>query len=177
MPDRALNYADFIRIVGDIQFPEYELMVVRRGEDLVLYARYWDADIVTGKLTEQKTRKWLLSWHMVPSEVVQTAFKCIMTSMEHRVREHFLYKEQRVFGPHFDVEALVDIARARRLDYRGKGDGATQTDTVDDGRSSASDRVAGSGQVLGGDRSPPQSQADRVQGSDYAASDASGRGA
>ena len=68
----------------------------------------------------QYTRKWPLSQYMVKSEVVQTALKCVLTSVEHRVREHFLYKGERIFGPHFDVEALYELAKNRRLDYRGK---------------------------------------------------------
>ncbi len=59
---------------------------------------------------------------MVPSEVVQTALLCALTSAEHRVREHFLYKGERVFGPHFDIEGLYELAKARRLDYRGRKD-------------------------------------------------------
>lgn len=53
------------------------------------------------------TRKWLLSRHMTPSELVQTAFKCVLTSIEHETREQFTYKGAAIFGPHFDVERLV----------------------------------------------------------------------
>ncbi|MGA9769189.1 MAG: hypothetical protein WBV94_09120 [Blastocatellia bacterium] len=87
---------------------------------MYLQARYIEPDIITGEDSLQRTRKWLLSEHMVKSEIVQTAFKCAMTSAEHRVREHFLYKGERVFGPHYDVEALVEICRAKKLDYRGR---------------------------------------------------------
>ncbi len=52
------------------------------------------------------TRKWLLSPHMTKSEIVQTAFKCIVTAEEHEAREKFLYKGKAIFGPHFDVEQL-----------------------------------------------------------------------
>lgn len=70
------------------------------------------------ELHEQHTRKWLLSAHMTPSELVQTAFKCVMTAIEHEVREQFTYRQARVFGPHFDVECLVDLARDRAPDVR-----------------------------------------------------------
>ena len=55
---------------------------------------------------------------MVKSEIVQTALKCILTSAEHRVREHFKYRGSRVYGPHFDVEALHELCIARKFDYR-----------------------------------------------------------
>jgi hypothetical protein len=86
--------------------------------DFYLQGRYMEADIVTGDETDQHTRKWRLSEHMTPSELVQTAFKCYLTSMEHRAREHFKYRGKRIFGPHFDVDALHEICRDENLDYR-----------------------------------------------------------
>ena len=50
---------------------------------------------------------------MTPSELVQTALKCVLTSLEHEAREHFTYRGAAIFGPHFDVEALVRIADRR----------------------------------------------------------------
>jgi hypothetical protein len=56
---------------------------------------------------------------MVRSEIVSTAFKCVLTSAEHRCREHFSYKGERIYGPHYDVDALVEVCRQKQLDYRG----------------------------------------------------------
>lgn len=61
-------------------------------------------------------RKWLLSPHMTRSEIVQTAFKAVMTAVEHEVRESFLYKERAIFGPHYDIEALLSVCDS--LDVR-----------------------------------------------------------
>lgn len=62
----------------------------------------------TGK--EWTTRKWLISPHMTVSEIVQTAFLMIKTAEEHEMREEFRYKGQTIFGPHFNVERLVNLA-------------------------------------------------------------------
>lgn len=78
-----------------------------------LQARYLDNDVYTGEIEHQFTRKWLISPHMTKSEVVQTAFKCALTSMEHRTREGFKYKGKRIFGPHFDIEDLHKLAETR----------------------------------------------------------------
>ena len=107
-------------IVTQCKYADYEFKVMEKNGVPYLQGRYLEPDIVTGDVTDQHTRKWMLSEHMVPSEIVQTALKCALTSAEHRVREHFLYKGERIFGPHFDVEALHELARTRRLDYRGK---------------------------------------------------------
>lgn len=60
----------------------------------------------------QRGRKWLLSPHMTKSELVQTAFKAVLTAEEHEAREHFRYMGAVIFGPHFDVDRLAELASA-----------------------------------------------------------------
>ena len=113
-----LNIEDFVLILEDIAYPGYEIGVHGGDDAIYLQARYQEACVVTGIVEWQYTRKWRLSPHMTKSEIVQTALKCILTSAEHRVREHFRYKGQLIFGPHFDVDALVALAQQRKLDLR-----------------------------------------------------------
>jgi hypothetical protein len=115
-----MNLDDMRLALGDIEFLDYKFEVVEKNGLYFLLASYEEADIVTGELEIQKTRKWLLSQHMTLSEFVQTAFKLAITSMEHRTRENFKYKGKRVFGPHFDVDALWEICKEKKFDYRGK---------------------------------------------------------
>ena len=107
-------------VLDSIEYPGYDFMVKLKGDVPFLQASFTEPDAYTGELSVQFTRKWLLSEHMVRSEIVQTALKCVLTSAEHRVRETFLYKGERIFGPHFDIEALYEMALHRRLDYRGR---------------------------------------------------------
>lgn len=106
-------------LVGHCDFEDYSFGVIQddRGS-IYLRAAYREPDVHTGEDAVQKTRRWLLSPAMTKSEIVQTAFKCIVTSMEHRAREHFLYKGLAIFGPHFDVDALFDLASEGALDRR-----------------------------------------------------------
>lgn len=90
-----------------------------RGE-VYLQGYYPDADIYTGREELQTTRRWLLSPQMTDSEIVQTAFKLCMTSMEHRTREAFKYQGARIFGPHFDVQDLVRLCKDGREDAGGR---------------------------------------------------------
>lgn len=95
-------------ILRDVQFPGYTFAV--KGDFLrtaYLQAAFDARCNVQGDSTTQTTRKWLLSRYMTPSELVQTAFKCVLTSIEHEAREQFRYKRAAIFGPHFDVERLV----------------------------------------------------------------------
>lgn len=105
-------------VIEAVKFGEYIFRVRTSHGATHLQATYLDADIRTGKLDQQWTRKWLLTPGMTKSEIVQTAFKCCITSMEHRTREGFTYKGRRIFGPHFDVDALVEICEQGRHDYR-----------------------------------------------------------
>lgn len=66
-------------------------------------------DSETGLDAEQHSRKWQLSYHMTRSEIVQTALKAVLTAEEHEVRENFRYRGKAIFGPHFDVDQLVEI--------------------------------------------------------------------
>ncbi len=54
-------------------------------------------------------RKFLLSAFMTRSELIQTALLAVLQAEEHEARERFLYRGRPVFGPHFDVEKLVEL--------------------------------------------------------------------
>ena len=106
------------QILSNVIFPEYDFEIKEKGGVLFLQASYRENDVVTGKPELQKTRKWQLSEFMTKSELVQTAFKCVLTSAEHRVREHFLYDGERVYSPHYDVDALARLCREKKFDER-----------------------------------------------------------
>lgn len=107
-------------LLKHIEFKDYVFVVGRADNRCHLQATYEEPDIYTGNVEQQTTRKWLLSPWMTDSEIVQTAFKCCLTSMEHRTREAFKYKDARIFGPHFDVEDLVTLCKNGREDAGGR---------------------------------------------------------
>ncbi len=114
-----MHLEEMQEILTQIKYPGYELFVKQLdSEHPYLQARYQEEDVDTKILEWQYTRKWQLSIHMCKSEIVQTAFKCIMTSMEHVVREHFEYKGQRIFGPHYDVDALHELCLQKKTEHR-----------------------------------------------------------
>jgi hypothetical protein len=57
-----------------------------------------------------KSRKWRLSENMTRSEIAQTALKAVLTAVEHEAREKFLYKGRAIFGPHFNIDSLWNLA-------------------------------------------------------------------
>jgi hypothetical protein len=101
-------------IIFDCTFQDYTFVIKEsRTGAVYLQATYLEADTLTGKVELQHTRRWFLSPSM--SEIVATAFKCALTSMEHRTREWFLYKGRAVYQPHYDVDALWAICEEREI--------------------------------------------------------------
>jgi len=110
---RIEDWIDWARtVVAECSFPEYKLQVaVSRTGFVYLQAHYDEVDTVTGVVEPQYTRRWLLAPEMTKSEIVATAFKCVLTSMEHKTREWFLYRGRAVYQPHQDVDKLWETCR------------------------------------------------------------------
>jgi hypothetical protein len=100
--------------LGDVDYPGYTFRVERSSTGcMYLQATYEEADTVNGAVETQYTRRWLLSPEMTRSETIATAFKCVLTSMEHRCREWFTYKGKAIYQPHYDVDQLAAICQKR----------------------------------------------------------------
>jgi hypothetical protein len=113
-----LNLDEIREIVTQIVYEDWEFYIGEDENRVYLQLRFFAPSISTGKMEIQQGRKWLLSPRMTKSELVQTAFKAVLTAVEHEVRENFKYKKRRVYSPHFDVEALVQLSDEKKLDYR-----------------------------------------------------------
>lgn len=108
---RQIDYQELCGIVAEVAFNDYEFGVFVDGERPYLQLSYQEADVDTGDPADQKSRKWFLSPHMTRDEVVQTCLKAALTSLEHRCREHFLYRGRAIFAPHWDIDFLWENAR------------------------------------------------------------------
>lgn len=113
-----LNQEDIQNIVDKIQYKDWRFKVGKNEEHYYLQVIFDAPDNFSGKIEPQYCRKWQLSVYMVPSEVVRTAYKAVLTAEEHEVGEHFKYKGQLVYCPHIDVEALVEVMENKRIDVR-----------------------------------------------------------
>ena len=110
-------------ILSLVQFPGHTFRVAGDFTDGTAYLQALfmaPCNVRGGDFYPQATRKWLLSRHMTQSELVQTAFKFVLTSLEHEAREQFTYRGAAIFGPHFDVEQLVALCErgAQALEVR-----------------------------------------------------------
>lgn len=114
-----MNLSAMREVVAMCHHPEYEFAVLVDGRGAIyLQGKYMDRDTTSKEFEQQLTRRWFLSPQATRSEIVQTAFKCVMTSMEHRAREWFTYHGHPVFNPHFNVDALWQLCEEGKFDTR-----------------------------------------------------------
>lgn len=115
---------DLQNIIDDISAGPMNIHVGETNEVPWLQVTFHAADCVTKKMELQKCRKWMLSYHMVTSEVVRTAYKALEAAVLHELGELFTYRGVRVYNPHYAVDALVESPVAmdtREKPYNKKG--------------------------------------------------------
>ena len=97
-------------ILDDVKYKDIKFDL-RRCPEGRSYLQAWAVRQCTKArlVQKQKGRKWFLSKYMTKSELVQTAFKAVLTYEEHEVRESFKYKDQAIYGPHFNVDVLAQV--------------------------------------------------------------------
>jgi hypothetical protein len=99
----------FANVLARVSYPGFYFIVSASNGGSYLQIKFTGPCNVTGEECEWKSRKWLLSTHMTDGEIVQTAFKAVLTALEHEARERFTYRGWSIFDPHYDVEALVKL--------------------------------------------------------------------
>lgn len=93
-------------VVGRISYKSWHFHVGEKGGWFFIQIHAAGFCNVSGRPIHWAGRKWILSPNAPTSEIVQTAFKAILTAEEHEAREQFLYLGRAVFDPHFDLEEL-----------------------------------------------------------------------
>jgi len=98
----------------EINCPPLDFLVTTDGRGVTYFQVVNNnaTDNVTGKPCTWKGRKWLLSQYMTKGEIVQTAFKAVLTAMEHEIRETFTYKGASIFDPHYDIDKLLELRQS-----------------------------------------------------------------
>jgi hypothetical protein len=117
----------FHDVLGRIEYPDFTFVVSANKGSFILQIECDDRCNTTGTELRWKSRKWLLSAHMTDGEIVQTAFKAVLTAAEHELREKFTYRGVSIFDPHYDIEKLVEL--------RSKPDSLKERDNGNEGRS------------------------------------------
>lgn len=90
--------------------PDWEILVKDKNGVPYLQIQFVAADNMTGVPERQYCRKWQLTEHMTPTELVRTVHLAVIQAELHELDEQFKYKGKAIYNPHTDVEALVEIA-------------------------------------------------------------------
>jgi len=98
-----MEYSEFFDTLSEVAYPGMRFIPADEGDCFLVQC---------GLESGWTGRKWRVSKHSTKSEVVQTCLKAVLTAVEHEAREHFVYRGHAIFGPHFDVDALVDLAKS-----------------------------------------------------------------
>lgn len=107
---------DFLHIIERTSYPGFTFKLEQRsGEVFLSVVCVTGIDNATGDPDAWSGRKWLLQRHMTNSEVVLTAFKAVLTALEHEARELFIYRGQPILHGHPDVEQLVTLMENKAL--------------------------------------------------------------
>jgi hypothetical protein len=110
-----MTHSELGKIVDRCSFPGMTLCVVKVGPLLGVYGTYDEPCTVTGKMERQTTRLWLFEPGATVGGVVGTCFKLCLTSMEHRTRESFKYRDEAIYHPHHNPEVLVGLCKAEKV--------------------------------------------------------------
>lgn len=99
--------------VSEVLYKSLQWHVNPAGDHgFTVYAAYSEMCVVTGQPSMQPTRKWYLPNDSSASDVVRTAHKLLLGSLEHRLGEHFTYRGAKVYNPHVDVtEGVTETAK------------------------------------------------------------------
>jgi len=104
-----MTQAELEKLASRCSYPGFELKVHNDGTPY-LQISFSAPCNEGGPDAEWKSRKWKLSPHMTPSEVVRTAYKAVLAAVEHEAAERFKFDGRAVYGPHVDVLSLWNVA-------------------------------------------------------------------
>ena len=106
-----------IDILKKVQYRDWVLHVDNgmAGRAPYLQWKWFDRCSKTGEIKEWASRKWVLSEYMVRSELVATAFKAVLTALEHEAREFFQFDGKVTYNPHVDVIALNEVSEREEV--------------------------------------------------------------
>jgi hypothetical protein len=113
--DNEVKYKDWRFVVQEREVAvrnepplSWQIGDVTKDTDLRVRAEWRAPDTMNGGEPElQQSRWWPLSKHMVKTEIIQTAFLCVLKAEEHETRETFKYKGKAPFHTHIDIDTLA----------------------------------------------------------------------
>lgn len=125
MPQIPKTREEIQNILDNISFMDRKIVLIPKGLDkkgneyFLLQVQYQEEDVDNpGQVMLQRARKWYLSPYSTETEIVETVFAACKRSMDHVLKEHFLYRGQRIYSPHIDINARLKMIQENEFDAR-----------------------------------------------------------
>jgi len=96
-------------VLADVAFKHTQFLVESCDDGFFIQLQAEEPCAATGEPQLYRGRQWHISDRATPSDIVRTAFKAVVTWEEHEAREKFRYRGVPIFGPHCDVDDLVEF--------------------------------------------------------------------
>ncbi len=93
-------------VLRKLKFQDWKFVAAERGGMVYIKATWAAPCNVTGTPSQQVSRRWLIRPEASEMEIVQTAFKLVITALEHEAREQFAWHGRAVLGPHQNLDQL-----------------------------------------------------------------------
>lgn len=110
--------AEIQKIIDNVKFMDRSFRLLEKDDGFLFQLQYFEPDVETGEMLLQRARKWYISPWSTETEIVETIFKACRISMNHVTKEHFTYKGERVYSPHFDINARLKMCKDKAFDRR-----------------------------------------------------------
>jgi hypothetical protein len=110
-----LGFDDIYLIVRDCQYLDWRFNLDRVGAHLFLQIEVDGHDTKTGLPAKWRSRKWLLSRSMCPTEIVNTVFLAVEIAVRHELCEEFRYRGQSIKSPHWSADRLAAVLEYEAL--------------------------------------------------------------
>lgn len=93
----------------EFKYPNWNYVVDTKNDEVFLQGKWQAPDATTGTTEDMSSRKYFISKYALDAEIIQTALVCALGAVEHELREHFLVDGYRIFGPHIDPKARLNL--------------------------------------------------------------------
>lgn len=109
MTQQTVELRRIADVVSRLHYPGLEIKLEHAEHGLCLFVNCPNGVCnVTGEPEAWSGRKWPISLHHTNGDVVNTAFKAVITALEHEAREQFLFQGEAVMQPHRDFDLCRD---------------------------------------------------------------------
>lgn len=109
MFEKRAQLVRLMTVVSRIQFPGVTFQLEHKEHGLALRVHCPDGVCaVTGEPAPWQGRPWPISLNITNGDLVNTAFKALLTAVEHEARELFRFQGEQVMNPHRNLE-LVEV--------------------------------------------------------------------